>query len=96
MRAWALLLGGLIVWAVHFFTLYIVASVFLTTDTARLLALLATFGCLVADALILRAALRKRAAASDPPSQWIASLAALGAALSLVAVAWQGLPALLT
>ncbi|RHW16445.1 hypothetical protein D1610_15165 [Sphingomonas gilva] len=95
MRAWLLLLGGLIVWAVHFFGLYIVASVFLTTDTARMLALLVTLACLIADAMLLAAAMRANRAADDGTRRWIASLAALGAAISLVAVIWQGLPALL-
>jgi hypothetical protein len=95
MRAWAIMLGGLIVWTVHFFSLYVIASVFLTTTTARILTLLATLACLVAAAMILVAALRAHRGTDDPVSRWIASLAALGAAIALVAVVWQGLPALL-
>ena len=53
MRAWALLLGGLIVWTVHFFTLYTIGSIFLTTPLARLLTILVTAACLIADLLLL-------------------------------------------
>jgi hypothetical protein len=94
MRAWALLLGGLIIWAAHFFILYAIASIFLTTTLARLLAGAVTLICLVAVALLLARALRWRADA-DPFEHWMHVLAALVAAISLVAVLWQGLPVLL-
>lgn len=92
MRGWAVLLGGLIVWAVHFFALYIIASVFLTTPLARALALLVTFGCLAAVVLLLFRVLR-----SDTPSPmdiWVRTVALCGFGLSVVAIIWQALPAL--
>lgn len=93
MRGWALLLGGLIVWTVHFFTLYAIASIFLTTTLSRLLAGVVTLACLAADALLLRHGLRGRQA--DGFDGWMHRVAALVAGLSFVAVLWQGLPALL-
>ena len=57
MRAWAFMLGGMIVWAAHFFALYIVASIFLTSTTSRVLAALITVACLVAASLALVAIL---------------------------------------
>ena len=95
MRAWAFMLGGMIVWAVHFFALYIVASVFLTTPLARVLTLLVTLACLAADGALLWLALKARRETADSPARWAITLAALLAALSIVAVFWQGLPALL-
>lgn len=96
MRAWAFMLGGLIVWTVHFFSIYIVASIFLTSDVARILTVLITLACLAADGVLLTSALRLlRGGGTDEAGRWNISLAALAAAISLVAVAWQGLPALL-
>lgn len=91
MRGWTFLLGGLIVWAVHFFALYIIASIFLTTPMARALALLVTSACLVAGALLLRQTLR-----NDVPTQtdaWMRAVALCGLGLSAVAIVWQALPA---
>lgn len=93
MRAWAYLLGGLIVWAIHFFAVYIVASVFLTTTIARILALVVTLGCLAADGwLLLRL---RRSSGGDDFHEWMRMIALIGAGLSAVAVLWQGLPALI-
>ncbi len=93
MRAWAWLLGGLIVWTVHFFAIYIVASVFLTTTTARVLTLLVTLACLVADGWLV--AQLRRPAGGDDFNDWLRTLALIGAGISAVAVLWQGLPALI-
>lgn len=93
MRAWAFMLGGMIVWTVHFFSLYIVASIFLTTPLSRMLTGLITLTCFAANGALLARALRSPN--GDEANRWINSLAALTAAISLVAVAWQGLPALL-
>lgn len=92
MRAWAYMLGGMIVWTVHFFAIYIVASVFLTTTTARILTLLMTLVCLAADGWLM---LRLRApSGGDDFGEWMRKLALAGAGISAVAVLWQGLPAL--
>lgn len=96
MRAWAFLLGGLLVWAAHFFALYAIASIVETTTLARLLTGLATLAGLAADSWLLRSALAKpRDGAADPTEQWVNIIAAFAAGLSAVAVLWQGLPALL-
>src|SRR3546814_2694266 len=82
--------------SVHFFMLYIIASIFLTSTLSRTLTLLVTLLCLAADGLLLaRAARLKRDRQMHGVSSWMNSLATLFAALSLVAVFWQGLPALL-
>lgn len=87
MRAWAAMLGGLIVWAIHFFALYAAGSVFPETATARLITGAVTLACLAAAAAILVRALRLA-----PGLQ--RTLALAGALLSAIAIIWQGLPAL--
>jgi hypothetical protein len=94
MRAWAIVLGGLAVWAAHFFLLYAIASVLPGRPEARPLVLAATVPAIAANTLILWKALG-RPRGRDPLDNWIARLGALGAALSLIAVAWQAVPALL-
>lgn len=93
MRAWAIFLAGLILWAVHFLALYIVASVFLTTPLARVLTLLITALCLGAATLLF---LRLRAVQDRSElDRWMKRVAQAGIGLAGVAILWQGLPALL-
>lgn len=95
MRTWGFLLGGLIVWAAHFFLLYAIASVLPGTSLARWLSLVATVPAVAADAVLLwlAAALRLRDG-SDELRNWTIDLGAVGALLSLIAVLWQALPAI--
>lgn len=97
MRTWLLLLGGLIVWAVHFFLLYGIASVFPGRDIAYWLSIVATVPALAADGAILwvTALLRMRGR-TDEFGAWAVDLGAGGAAISFVAVAWQVMPALIS
>lgn len=91
--SWTLLLGGLLVWALHFFALYAVASIFLTSDTARLLTVAVTLLCLVLNALLF---VRVASVQADVElTRWMRSLALLGVSLSVVAILWQALPAAL-
>lgn len=95
MRAWGILLGGLLVWALHFFLLYAIASLLPGTKLAHLLSLVATIPAVAADAWLLwvAAALRLRNS-SDELRGWVIDVGAVGAALSFVAVLWQALPAI--
>ena len=93
MRTWAFLLCGLLVWTVHFFALYIIASIWLTTPLARWLAGLATLVCFVALAALLHIARRRRD--GDPLENWTRVVALTGIGIAAVAVLWQGLPVLL-
>lgn len=94
MNKWVLLLGGLTVWAIHFFLLYGFASLFPGQHIARILTLLATVPALAADALLLWAA-AGGAFRTDELDRWVSDVSAIGAALSFIAVIWQALPALL-
>lgn len=93
MRSWLLLLGGLLVWAVHFFALYVVGSIFLTTNLARGLTIALTLICLLAIALIGRRAWLARV--PDAENGWIRIVGLWGVAIGGIAVLWQGLVALL-
>jgi hypothetical protein len=96
MRVWSFLLGGLIVWAAHFFTLYIVASLFPGEDAARWLAITATLVALAAaGGLLVLSLARMRREGTDDLQQWMGGFAAAGCGLALVAVVYQGLPAVL-
>ena len=95
MRAWAILLGGLAIWAAHFFALYGIASILPGRPEAPWLVLAATVPAILADGWVgWRAAAWMRA--TDQLHRSIGQVGAVGAALSLIAVIWQALPALLT
>ncbi len=94
MRAWALLLAGLVVWAAHFFALYAIASVLPGQAGATWAVIAATAAAVAVIAMILH---RTRAppVEADATERWVIHIARLGAALALVAVLWQAFPVLL-
>jgi hypothetical protein len=98
MGRWLLLLGGLIVWLVHFLGVYAIASIAAVAagQADAPLALWAVVGfsliCAGADLALLAIALPRLRRADDSLDRFIAGGAALGAGLSLLAVIWQGLP----
>lgn len=99
MGRWLLLLGGLLVWLVHFLGVYGLASVGVVVGEATGPAFLTAMGvltlaCAAANAAIGAVALRRLAAGGDELDRFIHGGGALGAGLSFVAVAWQGLPLL--
>jgi hypothetical protein len=94
---WLLLLGGLIVWFVHFLGVYGIASVADVVQEAEAPAALwtivgFTLACAAADVAIGAAAIPRLRRAVDSLDRFIAGGAAFNAGLSLVAVIWQGLP----
>jgi len=100
-RRWLLLLGGLIVWAAHFLGVYGIASVadvVTRADAPAALWSVAVFTliCAAADITICLIALRGDRDSVDDLERLIHRAGAGGAALSLVAVLWQGLPILFT
>ena len=96
MPLWLLSLGGLLVWTAHFFGLYLIASIWLTTPTAGVVAGVFTAACLAADGWLLwRTAPARVGQGIDGSDRWLLVLAFLAAALSTLAVLWQGLPALI-
>ncbi|MDX3910169.1 MAG: hypothetical protein QHC67_10160 [Sphingobium sp.] len=94
MRGWSFLLSGLIIWAVHFFTLYAIASIFLTTPLARGLTLAVTLACLAIGFLLF--VRTRRSGPLTTTEQWMRTVALAGLCLGGVAIIWQALPALLS
>lgn len=95
MRIWADLLGGLIIWAVHFFALYLVASIYLTSTTSRILATAVTLGCLLAAGLFVWQAWSTGPDPEESFGSWSRRLALLSGIAVMIAILWQGLPAVL-
>lgn len=103
MIRWLFLLGGLLIWAAHFAGVYAIASVAdvvasADVPAARLMAGGLTAACAAADAALLwlcAALARTPRARQDALTGFMVSVAGLGALLSLAAVVWQGLPALI-
>lgn len=93
MRRWALLLGGMLVWAADFFLLYGIASILLTTPAARIASLAVTAAAVAADLWLIDRSLKLHRARGDEYDHWLARMALLIAAISLVSVIWQGFPA---
>ena len=86
MRSWLILLGGFLVWTVHFFGLYLIAE--FAPGAALVIALTAL--CVVADLWFLRAI--RRMPSPDAFAGWRRSVGLAGAGVSLIAIVWQALP----
>jgi hypothetical protein len=95
MRTWGLMLGGLLVWTADFFLLYGIASIFLTTPIARILAIIVTVGAVAANLWLMSLSWKRYSSPASDLERWAAWIGLLGAAVSAVAVVWQGLPAIL-
>ena len=94
MRSWLLYLGGLIIWAAHFFAIYVAASVFPGTRTARWLTISLTILALGALLLLIYQISRKgRTHPADGSARWLDTLALLGAGFAAIAIIYQTLPA---
>lgn len=96
MGRWLFMLGGLILWLVHFLGVYVIASLADVVATAddpawRMAGLAFSAVCVLgAVALLLHAVGRLGRPAGG--SLLIAQLAATGALLALIAIVWQALP----
>jgi len=92
MRSWLLTLGGLLVWAAHFFAVYIAGSLFPGTRTARWLTIGLTIIALGAILIFIYRIYRRRQL-SDGSGRWLDTLALLGAGLAGIAILYQTMPA---
>jgi len=93
MKTWALMTGGLIVWAIHFIGVYLISSIadlLVEADDARwrMAGLAFSLACVVVICGLLAAAVHRLRASPRFSDQ----LAALGAGTALIAVLWQSLP----
>lgn len=97
------MLGGLVVWTIHFLGIYTIASIADVVSRAdnpawRLGGMAFSVLCLVAVAIILWIAVRqigKRRRDSMQIKGFSAEVGALGAGLGLIAIVWQSLPLLI-
>lgn len=95
MRQWSFLLGGLLVWTAHFFGVYVAASLFPGSPVARWLTVAITLAALAAAGWLLAVSLRGLNRLQAPSfERWSYGISALGSGLALVAILFQGLPAL--
>lgn len=99
MGRWIILLGGLVVWAIHFLGVYGIASIAEVLQDAEAPAALwimavFTLFCVGADLAIGAVAFRFNRESGDDLDCLIRLGGAGAAGLSLVAVIWQGVPIL--
>lgn len=95
MTTWVRMLSGPLLWAAQFFGAYIIASVFPGAELAHWLVAMLTLACLAAAGLLLFRPAQRGGAGADPMDRWVTGFAAMGQAIAILAIAYQGLPALL-
>lgn len=93
MRSWTILLGGLLIWAAHFFLLYGIGEFAEASAVSRTAVLLLSAFALLADGLLARRVMLT--VRTDDFGRWHAGVALGGVVLSALAVLWQTLPALI-
>jgi hypothetical protein len=94
-RQWLFLLGGLLVWTAHFFGVYTAASLFPGSPIARWLTVAITAAALAVAGWLLVLSWRGLDGSQTASfERWKSGIAALGSALAIVAILFQGLPAL--
>jgi len=96
LQRWLYMLGGLIVWAVHFVGVYAIASIGDVVSAAdaptwRLISLAFSAVCAMLALALLIHALRRADDGTDT-IDLANTLARLGALLALISVIWQTLP----
>ena len=95
MKAWLLLLSGLLIWAAHFFGVYVIGSVFPGTSASRWLVVLLTVVCLIAAVAVLALLFTRRRDAGENLDRWKISLGMSGSGLAIPAIVFQCLPAVI-
>lgn len=97
MGRWVWMLGGLIVWAIHFMGVYAIASLSDVVSRAddpgwRLIGLVFSVVCLVAASVFTFVAGRRARQEAASAVGFGDQLAVLGGGLAWVAIVWQALP----
>ena len=97
MRRWGWMLGGLIVWTVHFMGVYAIASAADVVSRAddptwRMIGRAFSGACLLAALAITGWAARRQRRGTDPSTRFGDQLALLGGGVAAVAIVWQALP----
>lgn len=97
MGRWIWMLGGLIVWTVHFMGVYAIASLADVVSRAddptwRMIGLTFSGACALAALAITVAAARRLRRTADAVAGFGEQLALLGGGVATVAIVWQALP----
>ncbi len=97
MLRWVSMMGGLIVWFVHFMGVYAIASLADVVGRAddlawRMAGLGFSAACAMAALAITGWAARSLRRAGDPSARFGDQLALLGGGVATVAIVWQALP----
>ena len=97
MGRWIWMLGGLIVWTIHFMGIYAIASLADVVSRAddltwRMIGLAFSGVCVLAALAITVAAARRVRRSAGPPAAFGDQLALLGGGVATVAIIWQALP----
>ena len=95
MRTWLILIGGLLIWMIHFLGSYIIASLFPAAEIANWLVLALTAVGLAATALLVLGPGLRLLRSHDGSTQWMGGLAIGGSLLAAMAIAYQLLALLL-
>jgi amino acid transporter len=100
MLRWAWMLGGLIVWFVHFMGVYGIASLGDVVSEAddplwRMIGLGFSGVCVLAAVALAVAALRRVRRTTEPADDFRNQLALLGGGVAALAIVWQALPTLI-
>ena len=95
MHEWRNLLGGLLLWAIHFFAVYIIGSVFPGKRIAAALVLITTFAIIAVTLTLAINAFRAISEMHDGLQRWMSDLSLLGYLIGGLAIIYQGLPAIL-
>jgi hypothetical protein len=96
MGTWRDLLGGPILWAAHFLSVYGIASILPGTPTAIVLVLVVTGLALAAASWLFAKAVSAWRDPADELQRWSSGLGALGCGMAAAAITYQGLPAILS
>lgn len=97
MGRWIWMLGGLIVWTIHFMGVYAIASLADVVSRAddpawRMIGLVFSGACVLATLAITVAAARRVGRSADSAVGFGDQLALLGGGVATVAIIWQALP----
>jgi hypothetical protein len=95
MVRWLKLLGGLLIWALHFIGLYTISSIadlwfYADHAVARIVGLAFTILCLAALALMFAVIVRRKGEGTTPV--WERQVALTAILVSAISIVWQALP----
>jgi hypothetical protein len=99
MKAWAWMLGGLILWGIHFVGVYVIASIADVVARAdhpvgRMIALGFSGLCVAVGVALGLVAFRRLKNAREEAARFRRELTVMGYGVAVVAMVWQALPTL--